>query len=254
MNLSVDPFNDSSTSYFHNSIGGYHAAKLKRYQDLITYKLQNEIKNIINTFNNNPNDSAINAVFSSSQGLNMLNTKYLIYNPSSSPLENRYKYGQAWFVNNVIFAQNADEEMVLLNQTDISNTAIVNVEFSDLIPNNKFQTDSNAYIKLIDYSPNKLKYEFYSSNAQFVVFSEIYYPDWEASIDNQKLSVFRTNYVLRGLIIPEGKHIIDFTFEPEQVKTGKIVASIFSILLLLIILSWIGWNIKNYISSKKDIN
>ncbi len=209
-NLTVSPFNDASTSYFHKSVGGYHGAKLKRYQELIEFHLSNPI---------NP------------EVLNMLNTKYVItqqglqVNPGAA--------GNAWFVGNVKMVKNADEEILALKEFKAKETAIVDQNFSKLVK--ALVLDSMAVIKQVSYEPNHLIYESNARLDQLAVFSEIYYPGWQALIDGKPVDHFRCNYVLRGLLIPAGKHKIEFKFQPEYVRKSENVTYAGSIGLVLLL-------------------
>ena len=245
LNLTVDIFNDASTSYFHKSIGGYHAAKLQRYQDLISYKLHNEIQDIKKVLSENPTDSAINDVIAKSGAINMLNTKYLIYHPDATPLINHQHHGNAWFVDSIIIVDNADEEMIKLQQINPANTAIVNKDFKEHIKDFKPSKSASAKIELTNYSPQTLQYQYSSDVSQCVLFSEIYYPTgWYATINGKPIEHFRANYVLRGMIVPAGEYTIEFKFDPKDYKTSKAVASVFSILFIIVIFSAIVYMIR----------
>jgi len=210
-NQSVSTFNDASTSYFHKSIGGYHGAKLKRYQELI----ENHISK---------GNMAV---------LNMLNTKYFI-NPKGQAQQNPGAMGNAWFVNSVNIVLNADAEIDALNNLDVKNTAVVDSRFKDLVIQNS--SNENSSISLTDYEPNYLKYTSTSASDGIVIFSEIYYEKgWNAYVDGELKPHFRANYVLRGMQVPTGNHIIEFKFEPTAYKTGETVSLASSILLLLLL-------------------
>lgn len=241
LNLTVNPFNDASTSFFHNSIGGYHAAKMQRYQDLIDYRLSGEIQNIIDCFNNHQADPnflfLLDSTLSKQNTLNMLNTKYIIINPDADPLHNTHRKGAAWFVNEIVTVNSANEEITKLAEIDLSQTAILRTECAEKINFTTTNRDTNATINLKYYSPNRLEYTFKSKTPQLAIFSEIYYrKGWKAYIDNKKLDVVRTNYILRALHVPEGNHTIEFRFEPEEYLKGKRVSQIFSAIFIILII------------------
>ena len=211
-NQSISTFNDASTSYFHKSIGGYHGAKLKRYQELIDNHISRGNMTVIN----------------------MLNTKYVI-NRNGQVQQNPAAMGNAWFVNNINIVANADEEIASLNSLDVSTTAVVDTRFSEQIIDNLDNTNSN--IALIEYQPNYLKYSANLDTDGIAIFSEIYYGSgWNAYIDGVISPHFRANYVLRGMKIPLGEHLIEFKFEPDTYLLGERVSITSSLILLLILL------------------
>jgi hypothetical protein len=249
LNMAVNTFNDASTSYRHKSVGGYHAAKLRRYQDLIERHISPEMSTIANTLQNNPSDSSLKSTLTANSVLNMLNTKYIIYNQSAEPLFNKYALGNAWFVKDVKFVKNADEEIASLTKLDVSSTALVDEQFKQIISKTTFIKDSTGTISLTDYKPNHLTYKSKTAQEQLVVFSEIYYDDgWKAYIDGENKPYFRTNYVLRGLVIPQGEHTIEFKFEPEKFYT-RLNISLFSSILLL---GFVGFSIFKSSTKKND--
>ena len=210
-NSSVSTFNDASTSYFHKSIGGYHGAKLKRYQELIERHISMGNQAVIN----------------------MLNTRYII-NRNGQVKKNSAALGNAWFVSKINLVENADEEINALSGFDPKSTAVIDKRFSDQIIN---VLDSNTgNITLLEYRPNYLKYNSESVNEGIAIFSEIYYDKgWNAYIDGEKKSHFRANYVLRGMKIPSGNHIVEFKFEPLTYKIGETISLTSSIILLLLL-------------------
>ena len=207
--------NSTQTSYFHNSIGGYHAAKLRRFKELQEFHIDK------NNF----------------EILNMLNTKYIIYKDSEEVLryfENEESNGNAWFVDSVEAVQTADQEIMAL---DSLNTKLKAISKSSEFDSKRYINDSIAAIKLVDYKLNKLVYESNNSADGFAVFSEIYYKDgWNATIDGVAVDHLNVNYVLRGLEIPKGTHQIVFEFSPSVVKTGSSITLISSVVLLFLIL------------------
>jgi hypothetical protein len=226
-NVTRDPFNDAMTSYYHKSIGGYHAAKLIRYQDLI----ENQISK---------NNMRV---------LNMLNTKYFIVeNPQTkqpAAQRNPDALGNAWFVADLKWVNNADEEMAALSDLDTRTAAVADVRYKNtLTPPTSF--DSAGIIRLRSYTPNKLSYESIASQSQVAVFSEVYYNHgWKAFIDDKEVPYARANYVLRALNVPAGKHNIEFRFEPESVVAGSKIAYAGSLLLFAFVLGTFGFSLKN---------
>ena len=208
-NQSVSTFNDASTSYFHKSIGGYHGAKLKRYQELI--------------------DSHISK--GNMQVLNMLNTKYFILQTGKVNI-NPNVLGNAWFIKDVKIVENADDEILALNDFDASSIAVIDKRFQSFLI--EFSEDSSSNIKLDEYQPNYLRYSSVSTKNQIAVFSEVYYDKgWNSYIDGELVSHFRANYILRAMNIPKGNHTIEFRFEPEIFKIGERISLASSILLII---------------------
>lgn len=219
LNLTVSPFNDASTSYFHKSIGGYHGAKLKRYQELIEFHMSSSL---------NP------------EVLNMLNAKYII--TQNGLQQNPLRCGNAWFVGNIKVVNNSNEEILALKDFQAKETVIVDKQYASLAK--QASRDSSASIREIAYQPNKLTYESNAGSDQIAVFSEIYYPGWKATIDGKPVDHFRCDYVLRGLQIPAGKHKIEFTFQSDGIKTATSIGYAGSILLGLLILSALFFEFK----------
>ncbi len=221
-NVSVNPFTDAMTSFHHKSIGGYHGAKLIRYQDLIDRHLsQNNIKVI-----------------------DMLNTRYYITrNNQTGQTEargNPNAMGNAWFVDNVIWAENADQEIDMLNEFEPSSDVVIDKRYQEKMAIPESLNKSGSQINLVQYQPNNLVYEAsVTGGEQFAVFSEIYYEgtdnDWKVYIDGEPASHIRVNYVLRGMTIPEGNHTIEFSFEPVSYFAGEKISLALSILVLLLV-------------------
>jgi len=227
LNLMVDPFNDASTSYFHKSIGGYHGAKLRRYQELIEHQISKNNQNV----------------------LNMLNTKYFIgrgQDGSPVPQLNMAALGNAWFVDNYRLVPNADSELVALSKFEPAKTAIVDVRFKGLVEKYNSQKDTTAFLKLTNYAPNKLDYAYKAGSDQLAVFSEIYYEKgWNAYVDGKLTPHFRADYVLRSMVLPAGEHKVEFRFEPTFFKTGERVSFASSLLLIVLLLGGGGYEIWN---------
>jgi hypothetical protein len=234
LNLTVSPFMDASTSYFHSSIGGYHGAKMRRFQDLINTHLVEEMTALIGALQQQ-DFSRIDSVMSGLNLLNMLNTKYFIINPNGAPLVNNFAKGNAWFVSDIVFAENADEELATLMQIDINSMAVSDAKFKEEVSSDTYQSDITDMILLTDYQPNKMTYQSSASGKRLAVFSEIYYDKgWMASIDGEAADHFRVNYLLRGMEIPAGEHTIVFEFKPKSYYRGEKISYAGSILLILL--------------------
>tara|TARA_R100000935_G_scaffold42923_1_gene65274 strand:+ start:92848 stop:95172 length:2325 start_codon:yes stop_codon:yes gene_type:complete len=225
-------FNSGAASYYHNALGGYHAAKPGRMQDIADFYLYN-------------GDVGI---------MNMLNVKYfIVQNKGGGPVAQRNPYanGPVWFVENVQFAETADAEIQLLDSLDTKKTVIVHSEFKDQLPLESIQRDSTATIELVQHQPNHLTYEASTKSPQMAVFSEVYYPEgWNAYINGKPAEYIRVNYVLRGMKVPAGNNKIEFKFEAAVVKKGSSIALGSSMLLVLILLGGLFFTFKK----KKETN
>ncbi len=270
-----NPFAETTTSYFHKSIGGYHGAKLKRYQEIADFYIFDELNRInreIGMAKNvklqaygmtgivtNENAKQIFdtiqideiAVTDSNAVLNMLNTKYLIVDRTKNPVKNTNTNGAVWFVGSVKLVNSSNDEMKALEGLNSKNEAIFNTkDFPSISMKKAYSKDSNATIKLTSYGTNVLKYSSNSKTELPAIFSEVYYPEgWNCYVDGKQIETFRANYILRGAIIPAGKHTIEWKFEPESYTKGSTYASIFSILTLLLFFGVIGLELKNQLNS-----
>jgi len=241
LNLSVSTFNDNTpTSYFHKSVGGYHGAKLKRYQELIDSSLIRDINLIIGTFNNTASLEEIYPVFSKTHGLNMLNARYIIYNPEAPPIINPNALGNAWFVEKPVLVENANEEIMALKNISPWHEAVIDKVFKDQISGSSYPVAESDKIELVSYQPNELMYKSSTVSEKLVVFSEIYYPaGWNCFVDGKEVPYFRANYVLRAMIAPAGDHEIKFTFNPRSYVAGNKVSLASSLILILLIAGYI---------------
>jgi hypothetical protein len=232
MNTTVSLFNDASTSFFHKSIGGYHGAKLRRYQELFDYHISKNNMDV----------------------LNMLNTKYFIVggqNEQPRAMLNDEALGNAWIVEEYRLVENADEEIAALNDFDPATTAIVDKRFEHLLEGFQPGSDPNAIIELASYKPNELIYRFQSGQDELAVFSEIYYDKgWNAYIDGEKMPYLRANYVLRAMQVPAGRHEIVWKFEPEVYHTGGKISLIASLIVILVFFGALGNVLKEKLKPK----
>lgn len=237
LNLTLNPFTDASTSFFHKSIGGYHGAKMGRYQEVIEHHISPEIQKLGGQLNKGVNLNQLEGIFNQAPALKMLNTKYLITNPNGSPIKDPKPIGNAWFVSNFKIVENADEEIAALKSFAPESTAIIDKRFSSFV-DKKDYTKSGS-ITLSNYTPNHLTYDFQSESEQLTVFSEVYYDKgWNAYIDGEKIQHFRVDYILRALSIPQGKHTIEFKFEPQSYFLGNKISFVSSIIFMLLAIAY----------------
>ncbi|MFM8432264.1 MAG: YfhO family protein, partial [Bacteroidota bacterium] len=219
----------------HQSIGGYHGAKMKRYQELIASRISEEIA-VIRMSLQSQRPEALQAV-SSQPVLNMLNAAYIVYNPDVAPLTNVGAMGSAWLVPEFKIVPDADSELAALKNFDPYAAMFVDKRYAGQLTGYSFKPDSTSIIRLTEYKPNHLTYQFNSSAERLAVFSEIYYDKgWNAYVDGKKSPYFRTNYVLRGMRVPAGSHKVEFKFEPEVIAKGEKIALASSGLLVLFLL------------------
>ena len=238
LNLASNTFNENETSYYHKSIGGYHPAKLRRYQELIEKYIHPEMQKTMDAIIDAGGD--MESVSSKvSPVLNMLNTRYFIVplqDNKTLPLRNYNTFGNAWFVDNIDYVANANEELDRMGGTDLRKTAVADKKFEETLGKANIQ-DSTATVTIKSYLPNRLEYTAQSATGGVVVFSEIYYPGWTATVDGKPVEVGRVNYVLRAINVPAGKHDIVLDFHPQSLKITETMAySGYAVLALVILL------------------
>ena len=245
LNFAGNTFEENNTSYWHKSVGGYHAAKLRRYQEMIDHHIAKEMPAAYQEVATagGQMDSVNAAKF---PVLNMLNTKYFIFPAGQQgqtvPIENPYTFGNAWFIDKIQYVNNANEEIDAIGQVDLQQTAIVDSKFKEALKGvNEGYKDSLSTIRLTSYEPNQLVYETSSPQDGIVVFSEIYYPGWTATIDGKPADIARADYILRAMNVPAGKHTIEMRFDPQSLHITEGIAYGAMALLLVgvIILIWI---------------
>jgi len=249
LNLASNTFNENETSYYHKSIGGYHAAKLRRYQELIEAYISPEMQASMTAVVKAQGDMTRVNGDSIFPILNMLNTKYFIFplqNNQTVPLHNTYAYGNAWFVDKVSYVANANEELTQLGKINPRHEAVADEKFKTQLGESQTQ-DSSSIVTLTSYEPNDLKYNVKSGKGGIVVFSEIYYPGWTATVDGQNVDLGRVNYVLRALNVKAGEHKVELKFFPTSVNaTESIAYASFGVLILAVLLiAFFEWKKNN---------
>lgn len=247
-----NPFNDTHIPYFHKSIGGYNAAKLRDYQDLIDQHIEPEMYQIQNSLRNIRTQSGLDSVFMSTPVLNMMNMRYLVLSDNNAPVRNKMAMGNAWFVSDYKILSDttlgdqsytaSDLQMRMLSAVDLKKTALVEKQFANELEGKKLGNDPEAVVELVSYKPNELVYKSKSKTDGLVVFSEIYYPkSWTATVDGQPASHFRSDWLLRSMVVPAGEHSIVFKCDASTYWTLRSIASGVSLLCLLLLVGGLGY-------------
>ncbi len=230
LNLAVNTFNDASTSFFHFSLGGYHGAKMKIYQELVESQMYSDIQRLQSNFSRGVRGPQ---AFTGLNALNMLNTRFVIASGKNGPIpvENPARLGNAWLVNNVQSVATADEELAAVSTFDPSRTAIMRSNYAEQVGDLK---PSNGTISLKSYDPEELVYDYQSDGSSLAVFSEIWYPEnWIAEIDGEEVSLLRANYLLRAIKVPAGKHTITMRYVDTASGTANTLALISSLIIII---------------------
>jgi len=256
LNLSVSPFNDASTSLYHKSIGGYHGAKIRRYQELIDSVIYKDLifyDNAISTAKSFEDLQPALMKLNSNNALKMLNAKYFIISGQMAPLINNNALGNVWFAEIPLIVRNANEELSSINKINPAKQAVIDTRFKSQVTNSDYPGAAGDTIMLISYKPNELIYKYSSQGERLAVFSEIYYPaGWRAYIDGVEKSYFRTDYVLRGMVVPGGNHEIKFEFKPASYYVGDTVSLASSLIFILLIAGYFGSYLRNKTKPEQD--
>lgn len=246
LNLATSTFNENETSYFHKSIGGYHPAKLRRYQEMIETYIAPEMEKLMKSIFEAQGDMTKLNGDSISPVLNMLNTKFFIMplqGGQTVPLKNPYAFGNVWFVDKVTYVNNANEELEMVGKLNLRAEAVADKKFRDVL-GSSCEQDHHAQVTMKTYEPNQLTYEVESAKGGVLVFSENYYPEWTATVDGKEVPVGRVNYILRAIQVKPGKHQVVLSFFPKSVDRTETVAYIAFALLVICILLGIGLEIR----------
>ena len=248
LNLASNTFNENETSYYHNSIGGYHAAKLRRYQDMIDHYIAPEMQKLMPAIAEAGGDMAKVNGDSLFPVLNMLNARYFIMplqDGKTVPILNPYVHGPAWFIDRVTYVDNANKEIEAVGKIDLGREAVADTRFRDVLKTSAAQ-DSTSSVKITKYLSDQIEYDVYSKNGGVIVFSEVYYPGWTATVDGQPAQLGRADYLLRALNVAPGQHKVVLTFRPKSVTVTETVAYVaYAILLLAIaVVAYLGYRKK----------
>ena len=237
LNLASNTFNENETSYYHKSVGGYHAAKLRRYQEMIEAYINPEMQALFKGVSEAGGDMTQLNGDSICPVLNMLNTRYFILplqGGQTVPIQNPYAYGNAWFVDKLNYVNNANEEIAAVGKIDLRHQAVADAKFKEQLGEATVQ-DTASVVTITSYEPNRLTYDVNSGKGGVLVFSEIYYPGWEAKVDGQPVELGRVDYILRALNVQPGKHQVELSFFPKSVNLTETIAYIAYVLLILLV-------------------
>ena len=246
LNLASNTFNENETSFYHKSIGGYHAAKLRRYQEMIEAYINPEMQQLFSAVSEAGGDMTKVNGDSICPVLNMLNTKYFIFplqGGQTVPIQNPYVYGNAWFVDQITYVDNANKEIETVGKIDLRHQAVADAKFKAQLGEAAVQ-DTASIVKITSYEPNRLTYDVNSGKGGVLVFSEIYYPGWTATVDGEAVELGRVNYILRAINIAPGQHQVELAFFPKSVNMTETIAYIAFALLLLVLVYVIFTQIK----------
>ena len=238
LNLASNTFNENETSYYHKSIGGYHAAKLRRYQEMIEAYINPEMQRLFSAVSEAEGDMTRVKGDSICPVLNMLNTKYFIFplqGGQTVPIQNPYVYGNAWFVDQLTYVDNANQEIEAIGKIDLRHQAVADTKFKPQLGEAAVQ-DTASIVKITSYEPNRLTYDVNTGKGGVLVFSEIYYPGWTATVDGEAVELGRVNYILRAIHIQPGQHQVELAFFPKSVNMTETIAYIAFVLLLLVLI------------------
>jgi hypothetical protein len=245
-------FSDNHTPYFHRAVGGYHPVKLRKTQDLLDFYINREIQYVIQQLQGVQSTENLGAIFQNTPVLNMFNTKYIVYNLDQPPIQNPYAYGAAWFVEAIQEVESPDQEITQLANVDLRTTAIRRAgQTTSAESNPTFNTEVNT-IELTNYAPHRLTYEVSAQRPGYIVFSEVFYKDWDVTMTDpngvtETLTLERVNWIMRGLNVPQGEYTLSFVFSPDEVVSAWKVSSASSLgivaltlgLLLTLFLRWL---------------
>ena len=237
LNLASNTFNENETSYYHKSVGGYHAAKLRRYQEMIEAYINPEMQSLFKSVSEAAGDMTQVKGDSICPVLNMLNTRYFIFplqGGQTVPIQNPYAFGNAWFVDHLNYVDNANGEIAAVGKIDLRHQAVADVKFKEQL-GEAIPQDTLSVVTITSYEPNRLTYDVSSDKGGVLVFSEIYYPGWEATVDGQPVELGRVDYILRAMNIQPGKHQVELSFFPKSVNMTETIAYIAYVLLFLLV-------------------